>query len=95
MLHQKELVLNADQTEDLLMTMELLDSIIKQIDLMTATNKISQMAAATNQAASALYKEQMAQEIHIEANFPNATDRNEIAEALTLLANDASQFINR
>jgi hypothetical protein len=28
-LHQKELVLNAHQTEDLLITMELLDSIIK------------------------------------------------------------------
>ena len=95
LLHQKELVLNASQTEDLLMTMELLDSIIKQIDMMTMNNKINQMSAAMNQAISAMYREQVAQEVHIEANFPNATDRNEIYQALEMLANDASQFINR
>lgn len=94
-LHQKELVLNASQTEDLLMTMELLDSIIKQIDLMTMNNKVSQLAAATNEAANRLYREQMAQEVHIEANFPYATNRNEIYQALEMLANDTSQFINR
>ena len=94
-LHQKELVLNATQTEDLLMTMELLDSIIKQIDMMTMNNKISQMHTAMNQAVNAMYREQVAQEIHIEANFPNATDRNEIYQAFEMLANDTSQFINR
>ena len=41
LLHEKELVLNASQTEDLLMTMELLESIIKQIDMMTMNNKIN------------------------------------------------------
>lgn len=95
LLHQKELVLNASQTEDLLMTMELLDSIIKQIDMMTMNNKINQMNAAVNEAVNAMYREQMTQEIHIEANFPNATDRNEIYQALEMLANDASQFVNR
>lgn len=94
-LHQKELVLNASQTEDLLMTMELLDSIIKQIDMMTMNNKINQMSAAMNQAINTMYKEQVAQEVHIEANFPNATDRNEIYQAFEMLANDTSQFINR
>lgn len=94
-LHQKELVLNTSQTEDLLMTMELLDSIIKQIDMMTMNNKINQMSAAMNQAINAMYREQVAQEIHIEANFPNANDRNEIYQAFEMLANDTSQFINR
>ena len=95
LLHQKELVLNASQTEDLLMTMELLESIIKQIDMMTMNNKINQMSAAMNQAINTMYKEQVAQEIHVEANFPNATDRNEIYQAFEMLANDTSQFINR
>ena len=93
-LHQKELVLNASQTKDLFMTMELLDSIVKQIDLMAAANKYTQLRNSI-ESIDNLYKEQIAQEIHIEANFPNATDRNEIYQALEMLANDASQFINR
>jgi hypothetical protein len=53
------------------------------------------MSAAMNQAISTMYREQVAQEVHIEANFPYATERNEIYQALEMLANDASQFINR
>jgi hypothetical protein len=36
MLHEKELILNANETENFLASMELLDSIVKTIDLYSA-----------------------------------------------------------
>ena len=95
MLHQKELVLNAQQTEDLFMTMELLDSILKQIDLMSSINKINSLSSSVNNSINGLYKDTLQQDVHIEANFPNVTDRNEIQEAFNTLINEASQYVNR
>jgi len=37
----------------------------------------------------------MEQSVTITAEFPNATDRNEIAEAFNTLINQASQYANR
>jgi hypothetical protein len=95
MLHQKELVLNAKQTEDLFMTMELLDSILKQIDLMSSINKINSLSSSVNNSINGLYKDTLQQDVYIEANFPNVTDRNEIQEAFDNLINRASQFAYR
>ena len=35
------------------------------------------------------------QNVHIEANFPNVTDHNEIEMALSNLVNQAAQYANR
>jgi hypothetical protein len=35
------------------------------------------------------------QQVYIEAHFPEATDRNEIAEAINTLVNRASQYASR
>ena len=35
------------------------------------------------------------QQVHIDASFPNVTDRNEIQEAFNTLINVASQYANR
>ena len=75
--------------------MELLDNIIKQIDLMTVTNKINQLSNSIHNSVNGLYKETLQQDVHIEANFPNVTDRNEIQEAFNTLINEASQYVNR
>ena len=92
-LHQKELVLNADDTENMLSAVKLIRQISQTIDL---------QAAAYNAAASGLSIGQLAnnnqtlqQEVTIHAEFPNATDHNEIEEAFNNLVNRASQYANR
>ena len=40
-------------------------------------------------------REVLEQQVHIEASFPNVSDRHEIEEALTTLVNKASQFTGR
>ena len=39
--------------------------------------------------------ETLQQEVHITAEFPNVSDRNEIEEAFKTLVNEASQYANR
>jgi hypothetical protein len=39
--------------------------------------------------------QQLEQNVHIEANFPNVTQSNEIEMAFDNLVNKASQYINR
>ena len=38
---------------------------------------------------------ELEQNVHIEAEFPNVTDHNEIEQAFTNLVNMASQYANR
>lgn len=92
-LHQKELVLNADDTENMLSAVKLIRQISQTIDL---------QAAAYNAAASGLSIGQLAnsnqtlqQEVTIHAEFPNVSDHNEIEEAFNNLVNKASQYANR
>lgn len=94
MLHEKELVLNKGDTENFLASMELLDTIIKTIDL-HSTN------AALGGLLNSPYlngmnnNEVLEQNVTIEANFPNVSSRTEIEEAFTTLVNRASQYANR
>lgn len=94
MLHEKELVLNKGDTENFLASMELLDTIVKTIDL-HSTN------AALGGLLNSPYlngmnnNEVLEQNVTIEANFPNVSSRTEIEEAFTTLVNRASQYANR
>ena len=93
MLHQKELVLNASDTENILGAVEMIRSISKSIDLNAMA---SQFAIGNLHAASANYGgNELDQNVTITAEFPNATDRNEINEAFKMLINEASQYANR
>ena len=91
-LHEKEIVLNKQDTENLLNTISILDRVIRNIDV---------SAAAASQARtltpSTIVKEgdTLQQEVTIHAEFPNATDHNEIEEAFNTLINRASQYVNR
>ena len=92
-LHEKELVLNQNDTQNLLDSMKLLDNIIQTIDLYTAN---SQMGGLLNSPAFRdIGSDTLEQIVTIEANFQGATSRTEIEEALSTLVNRASQYANR
>lgn len=92
MLHEKELVLNAQDTENFLTSMELLDNITRILDLASMS---SQMSGLSSPNLNNMESETLQQEVHIEASFPNVQDQNEIAEAFKTLVNEASQYVNR
>ena len=94
MLHEKELVLNQHDTENFLMSMEILDNIIKTIDLQAAN---LQIGGLLNSPSFGNFGSQdtLEQNVTIEANFPNVSSRAEIEEAFTTLVNRASQYANR
>lgn len=90
-LHQKELVLNADDTENMLASIQLVRQIAKQLDF--NSQQISTLSSSGFTVSS--QNGTLEQNVRIEANFPNATDRYEIQEAFNTLVNVASQYANR
>lgn len=93
-LHQKELVLNAGDTENMLNIIQMVRDITSAIDtrasLASVANINNGMYGSVGAGAQALD-----QNVHIEANFPNVTDHNEIEMALSNLVNQAAQYANR
>ena len=89
LLHQKELVLNAHDTENFLDAMQ----IVRQLDNLTnwMANGLGDLITPT---ISDNYGE-LEQNVHIEAEFPNVQDHNEIEQAFNNLVNMASQYANR
>ena len=93
LLHQKELVLNKEDTGNFLASMEVLDNILKVIDIQSA-NQLMERGLFSPSLGN-LNSDILEQNVKIEANFPNATDKNEIEEAFKDLVNLASQYANR
>ena len=94
MLHEKEIVLNQQDTANLLSTMEFLDNIIKTIDLQ-ATNAALGGLLSSPSLGGMQNQEVLEQNVKIEASFPNVSSRSEIEEAFETLINRASQYANR
>jgi hypothetical protein len=94
MLHQKEIVLNADDTENFLNAINMVREISNLIDLnaMSASGGLGQILAASIGKSS---NQTLEQEVHITAEFPNATNKDEILEAFDNVINLASQYANR
>lgn len=92
MLHQKELVLNADDTKNFLASMELLDHILEVIDLQSASAQLGGLLTSPGVRDN---NSTIEQSVHIEASFPNVQERSEIEEAFNNLINQASQYANR
>ena len=92
-LHQKELVLNAKDTENLLASMDILDKIISTIDLYSSSAQLGGMLSSPRYGG--FDNEPLEQNVHIEASFPSVTDHNEIEDALNNLINRASQYAHR
>lgn len=102
-LHEKELVLNQEDTENILAATaavrtlgpEFFASIERALDssVSAGTSLMKERLNGTGDIQPIV--EQLQQDVKIEAVFPNVTDHNEIEEALSNLTNDASQYIRR
>lgn len=93
MLHQKEIVLNADDTAKFLSAVEIVRDISRIIDLRAAAQQtaLGRLVNYTMPAPNQILEQQ----VTIHAEFPNATQRGEIEAAFDTLINRASQFANR
>ena len=93
MLHEKELVLNKDDTTHFLQAIDIVRQISELIDLnaLSSAGGLSSLLAATASSSS----QKLEQQVTIHAEFPNVTDKDQITEAFTDLVNLASQYANR
>lgn len=95
MLHQKEIVLNAGDTENFLKTVDIVRQISQTIDL-NALSSAGGLSAGLHAArAGGLSNDTLEQNVHITAEFPNATDKNEIIKAFDNVINLAAQYSNQ
>lgn len=93
-LHQKELILNANDTENILAAVQAVREITGAMKD-GVFNKITAMLPAFRNNALTSDGQKLEQEVHITATFPNVSDAMEIKEALTSLVDEASQWVNR
>lgn len=91
-LHEKEIVLNKDDTENLLKTVSFIRELVGMIDNQASMSSLFSMSATSNVLTG---NSGMEQQITIYADFPDATDHNEIEMAFNTLLNTASQYANR
>ena len=94
MLHEKELVLNAQDTANFLTATQIIRDVAKMIDLEALSNQFSLNAMMTN-LDGYVNTQPLEQIVQIEASFPGVVDRYEIEEAIRNLSNTASQYANR
>ena len=92
-LHEKELVLNANDTRNFLQTMSYMRELTNALDARAAF--ASTGLGEMNSLAVGEHMQQLEQEVHISANFPNVVNHLEIEEAFNNLVNMASQYVNR
>ena len=91
-LHEKELVLNKDDTNNLLKTISFIREIVGMIDAQANLSSMFSMFATSGVMTNS---EVLEQSVTIHAEFPNATNHSEIEEAFNNLVNRASQYANR
>ena len=100
MLHEKELVLNAKDTANILSAVQLMR---KQQDLVNALSlsAIAQKQAMLDRINATMIPDiatsanAIDQNVHIEASFPNVRDSRQIEEAFDNLVNMAAQYANK
>ena len=91
-MHQKELVLKEEDTQNILNAVNAIRNITNAI----GSNLLSKLANVT--AGKLDYdtgKSTLEQNVHIDAQFPNVKDSREIENALNNLVNVASMRINK
>jgi len=87
------LVLNKEDTENFLTSLELLDGILSTIDLYAMNSQFN--STLNSPYIPDLGKEALEQMVSIEASFPNVTSQQDIEEAFKNLVNLASQYAHR
>ena len=90
-LHQKELVLNAQDTENMLNTVAIMRSLAYSL----GSSVLARMAGATSTGLNGGSTDQgvLSQDVHIDAQFPNVHNAAEIEQALNNLVNSAAQRV--
>ena len=95
-----ELVLNADDTRNMLETVR----VVRQLDANTLSLLVSSLETSVNSMMAfmgssyhafgvpGMQAQTLDQNVQITAEFPNVTDHNEIEEAFNSLVNRAAQF---
>lgn len=91
-LHEKELILNQDDTQNILSTVSLIRELVNMIDAQAASASLFNLISTPSPNPNANTLEQ---KVEITAEFPNVNDRYEIEEAFNNLINTASQYANR
>ena len=91
LLHEKELILNKNDTSNLLTTVTLLHDLMARLDQASAWSALRELTPASATTTTEILE----QNVHIEASFPNAVDHNEIEQAFENIVNLASQYANR
>ena len=93
MLHQKELVLNKQDTKNMLKMLQ----IVRNTQILQVKNKLANLNSeinnlSKNQNINTTNKDNLTQTVEITANFPNVNSKQDIEEALSDLVNKATQF---
>lgn len=93
-LHQKEIILNAQDTENFLTAIQIVRSLSDKLErnALLAHQGLGNITASSN---LSLGGDTLEQHVTITAEFPNVVDHNEIQEAFNTLVNQASQYANR
>jgi hypothetical protein len=86
-----EAILNPSDADNMIKIIDAISDISKQIDFNAANAMISNFAAASMPTGN----QGIMQEITINAEFPDATNRDEISAAFDSLLIRASQYANR
>lgn len=92
LLHEKELVLNKEDTKNLLDTVEVMRNLTNSL----GSSILKQMASMSRNGINGVMGgEVVEQDVHIDAQFPNVKDSREIENALNNLVNAAAQRANK
>ena len=91
-LHEKELILNQNDTGNLLSAVSMIREIANVIDAQASMLSLFNLMASSGVNSN---DQTLEQKVEIYAEFPNATNHNEIEEAFKNLINTASQYANR
>ena len=93
-LHEKEIVLNKEDTANMLNIVSMVRDMVGSFDTNQRLDNLLSMATAATGIAGP-QAQSLEQQVHIEANFPNVQSHTEIELALNNLINSASQYVNR
>lgn len=93
LLHQKELVLNETDTQNLLNAVNIIRAMTEGLKS-NALNSIMSNFGTFND-SNINGNQDLEQNIHIDANFPNVKDASEIEQAILSLADQATQYIHK
>lgn len=95
LLHQKELVLNAHDTDNMLSAITILRDLTTNLSATLLNKMASITSGSVNGIGQRVETTGLEQSVVINAEFPNATSSKEIEDALNNLVNRASQHITK